>query len=244
MHNIQAVLFDFDDTLQDREAAYRAYCAAFLGEFFPALPPEEKARRIDEMEAHIEGGYRKREEYFPEMIALWGWESHPPVELLCRHFNEHYGEHVALFPDAIPTIQALKEQGYLLGVVSNGPSVLQNKKLDTAGIRDLFDVVAVSGDYGIHKPDRRLFDLAAQKLNVPNEACLFVGDHPVNDIKGALGAGMQAYGWITAPLPGSAHRACRRFGGFPRCSGCWRICRGQCSDANSHRVYLDPFAIE
>ena len=97
-----------------------------------------------------------------------------------------------LFPDAIPTIQALKEQGYLLGVVSNGPSVLQNKKLDTAGIRDLFDVVAVSGDYGIHKPDRRLFDLAAQKLNVPNEACLFVGDHPVNDIKGALGAGMQA----------------------------------------------------
>ena len=50
MHNIQAVLFDFDDTLQDREAAYRAYCAAFLGEFFPALPPEEKARRIDEME--------------------------------------------------------------------------------------------------------------------------------------------------------------------------------------------------
>lgn len=176
MHNIQAVLFDFDDTLQDREAAYRAYCAAFLGEFFPALPPEEKARRIDEMEAHIEGGYRKREEYFPEMIALWGWESHPPVELLCRHFNEHYGEHVALFPDAIPTIQALKEQGYLLGVVSNGPSVLQNKKLDTAGIRDLFDVVAVSGDYGIHKPDRRLFDLAAQKLNVPNEACLFVGD--------------------------------------------------------------------
>lgn len=163
MHNIQAVLFDFDDTLQDREAAYRAYCAAFLGEFFPALPPEEKARRIDEMEAHIEGGYRKREEYFPEMIALWGWESHPPVELLCRHFNEHYGEHVALFPDAIPTIQALKEQGYLLGVVSNGPSVLQNKKLDTAGIRDLFDVVAVSGDYGIHKPDRRLFDPCGAK---------------------------------------------------------------------------------
>ena len=69
---------------------------------------------------------------------------------------------------------------------------MQNKKLDTAGIRGLFDVVAVSGDYGIHKPDRRLFDLAAQKLGVPNESCVFVGDHPVNDIKGALGADMQA----------------------------------------------------
>lgn len=192
MRKIQAVLFDFDDTLQDREAAYRSYCAAFLAEFFPGLPASEKARRIDEMEAHIEGGYRKREDYFPELITLWGWAAHPPVELLCRHFNEHYGEHVALFPDAVSTIEHLRERGYLLGVVSNGPSVLQNKKLDTAGIRNLFHVIAVSGDYGIHKPDRRLFDIAAQKLGVPNEACLFLGDHPVNDIQGALGAGMQA----------------------------------------------------
>lgn len=192
MREIQAVLFDFDDTLQGREAAYRKYCAAFLEEFFPALSGAEKARRIDEMEAHIEGGYRRREDYFPELIALWGWADHPPVELLCRHFNARYGEHVALFPDAVPTVERLKGQGYLLGVVSNGPSELQNKKLDTAGIRQLFDVVVVSGDYGIHKPDRRLFDIAAQKLGVPNEACLFVGDHPVNDIQGALGAGMRA----------------------------------------------------
>lgn len=192
MREIRAVLFDFDDTLQDREAAYRSYCAAFLAEFFPGLPAAEQARRVDEMEARIEGGYRRREEYFPELIALWGWADHPPVEELCRNFIERYGEHVALFPDAVPTVERLRARGYLLGVVSNGPSILQNKKLDTAGIRDLFDVIAVSGDYGVHKPDRRLFDIAAQKLGVPNEACLFVGDHPVNDIQGALGAGMHA----------------------------------------------------
>lgn len=192
IREIRAVLFDFDDTLQDREAAYRSYCAAFLAEFFPGLPAAEQARRVDEMEARIEGGYRRREEYFPELIALWGWADHPPVEELCRHFIERYGEHVALFPDAVPTAERLRARGYLLGVVSNGPSILQNKKLDTAGIRDLFDVIAVSGDYGVHKPDRRLFDIAAQKLGVPNEACLFVGDHPVNDIQGALGAGMHA----------------------------------------------------
>lgn len=199
MQTIQAVLFDFDDTLQDREAAYRAYCAAFLEEFFPGIPAKEKAARVDEMEARINGGYRKREEYFPELIELWDWREHPPVEFLCCHFNEHYGEHVALFSDAVPTIQLLKAQGYRLGVVSNGPSVLQNKKLDTAGIRSFFDGVVVSGDYGIHKPDKRLFDLAAQQLGVPNEACLFVGDHPVNDIHGAIGAGMHAV-WMNYGL--------------------------------------------
>ena len=147
-------------------------------------------------------------------------------------------------PIAIPTIQALKEQGYLLGVVSNGPSVLQNKKLDTAGIRDLFDVVAVSGDYGIHKPDRRLFDLAAQKLNVPNEACLFVGDHPVNDIKGALGAGMQAIWMDYGTFAGQRTQGVPEIRRVSQVLGLLEgFCRGQCSDANSHRVYLDPFAI-
>ena len=76
--------------------------------------------------------------------------------------------------------------------MTNGVSSLQNTKLDTAGIRHLFDVVVVSGDIGIYKPDRRIFDEAARRVGIENEKVLFVGDHPVNDIKGALGAGMQA----------------------------------------------------
>ena len=70
-------------------------------------------------------------------------------------------------------------------------SSLQNLKLDTAGIRDLFDVVVVSGDIGIYKPDRRIFDEAVRRAGVKNKESLFVGDHPVNDVEGALGAGMQ-----------------------------------------------------
>ena len=55
MQDLQAVLFDFDDTLQDREAAYRSYCSAFLDECFPGLTPEEKARRIDAAECNCLG---------------------------------------------------------------------------------------------------------------------------------------------------------------------------------------------
>ena len=87
----------------------------------------------------------------------------------------------------IPTL----ERSYLLGAVTNGVSSLQNIKLDTAGIRDLFDVVVVSGDIGIYKPDRRIFDEACRRAGLKNEEVLFVGDHPVNDIDGALGAGLQ-----------------------------------------------------
>ena len=53
----------------------------------------------------------------------------------------------------------------------------------------------VSDDIGIWKPDARIFEYAMKKLGVTAQESLFVGDHPVNDIQGALGAGMSAV-WV------------------------------------------------
>lgn len=189
---VKAVFFDFDDTLQSRKGAYRLYCEAFLTEYFPAIGPAERDRKLDEMEALVDGGYKDREVYFPELIDLWQWNDHPPLQELYDSFNYDFGKYVVLLPGAVETLRELKRRGYLLGAVTNGVSSLQNIKLDTAGIRDLFDVVVVSGDIGIYKPDRRIFDEACRRAGVKNEEALFVGDHPVNDIDGALGAGMPA----------------------------------------------------
>ena len=190
--NVKAVFFDFDDTLQSRKGAYRLYCEAFLTRYFPKISEEERLQKLDEMEALVDGGYKDREVYFPELIALWGWENHPPLQELYDSFNLDFGKYIVLLPGAVDTLKELKRRGYLLGAVTNGVSSLQNIKLDTAGIRDLFDVVVVSGDIGVYKPDRRIFDEAARRLGLENRQVLFVGDHPVNDIDGALGAGMYA----------------------------------------------------
>ena len=190
--NVKAVFFDFDDTLQSRKGAYRLYCEAFLTRYFPKIGEEERLQKLDEMEALVDGGYKDREVYFPELIALWGWEDHPPLQELYDSFNLDFGKYIVLLPGAVDTLKELKRRGYLLGAVTNGVSSLQNIKLDTAGIRDLFDVVVVSGDIGVYKPDRRIFDEAARRLGLENRQVLFVGDHPVNDIDGALGAGMYA----------------------------------------------------
>lgn len=190
--DVKAVFFDFDDTLQSRKGAYRLYCEDFLTKYFPGISKEEREKKLDEMEEHVDGGYKDREVYFPEMIELWHWENHPPLEELYDSFNNDFGKHVVLLDGAVDVLKKLKEKGYILGAVTNGVSSLQNTKLDTAGIREIFDVVVVSGDIGIYKPDRRIFDEAARRAGVENEKVLFVGDHPINDIKGALGAGMKA----------------------------------------------------
>ncbi len=190
--DVKAIFFDFDDTLQSRKGAYRLYCESFLSKYFPDISEEERLIKLDEMEEHVDGGYKDREVYFPEMIELWQWEDHPPLQELYDSFNFDFGKHIVMLDGAVDVLKEIKKRGYILGCVTNGVSSLQNIKLDTAGIRDMFDVVVVSGDIGIYKPDRRIFDEAVRRAGVKNQEALFVGDHPINDIQGALGADMKA----------------------------------------------------
>jgi len=187
---VKGVFFDFDDTLQSRKGAYKLYCEDFLTKYFPSISDSERAQKLDEMEEHVDGGYKDREVYFPELISLWNWENHPPMQELYDSFNYDFGKHVVMLPGAVDVLKELKRRGYILGAITNGVSSLQNMKLDTAGIRELFDVVVVSGDIGIYKPDRRIFDEAVKRAGLENSETVFVGDHPVNDVEGALGAGM------------------------------------------------------
>ena len=189
--NVKAVFLDFDDTLQSRKDAYRLYCERFLQKYFPYDSRSERENKLYEMEALVDGGYKPREEYFPQLIQLWQWKNHPPLQELYDSFNLEYGKRVVMLPGAVETVRELKRRGYILGMITNGNSDLQNMKLDTAGIRDLFDVCVVSGDIGIGKPDRRIFEASLKRAGVRPEEAVFIGDHPLNDIKGALGAGMK-----------------------------------------------------
>lgn len=120
--------------------------------------------------------------------------------MLAQHYDNTFGDHNAVFADSYVLLKTLKEKGYIVGVITNGPSYLQNHKMDESGLRPYCDIVTVSGDVGIHKPDPRLFIYVADKLGLKPEECTYVGDHPINDIKGALDAGMKAirmnYGWF------------------------------------------------
>ncbi|MCR4925658.1 MAG: HAD-IA family hydrolase [Clostridiales bacterium] len=192
MKKIKAIFFDFDDTLQDREKAFEYYCNIFFDEFLPDVCEKERKMKIQQMLDNAEGGYLPREKYFPKMIALWGWENPPEVDTLVYHFNHTFGKYVALFDDVFTVLETLKSRGYKLGIITNGNSVVQNMKLDSAGIRDFFDVILVSGDCPWAKPSREIFDEAAKQIGIENENIVYIGDHPVNDIQGALGADMNA----------------------------------------------------
>lgn len=197
---IKAVLFDFDETLQDRTAAFENYMDAFLDKYRPELSPKERENCKKDMVNTGNGGYVNRVEWCALLTKMWNWSDAPSPEELAYNYDLTFGDHNVIFDDAKPTLEELKKRGYIVGVVTNGPSMLQNHKMDTSGLRPLMDIVVVSGDVGVHKPDPKLFIYTAKKLSLKPEECVYVGDHPINDIKGALSAGMKAIrmntGWF------------------------------------------------
>ena len=64
-------------------------------------------------------------------------------------------------------------------------------------LNDSFDEMIVTGDYGIHKPDRKIFDIMRERLGLSPEEMVYVGDNPVNDIKGARDAGWKTI-WMNS----------------------------------------------
>ena len=118
--------------------------------------------------------------------------------------NEIYLDRLASQSIAIEgshaTLAELKRRGLHTGVVSNGFSGVQERKLKNAGLE--VDVVVLSDEIDINKPDRRLFDYALQKAGATKKESLMVGDNPSTDILGALSAGWQAI--LFDPLATSA----------------------------------------
>lgn len=54
------------------------------------------------------------------------------------------------------------------------------------------DVIVVSAEEDVEKPDPKIFELACERLGVPIGAALHVGDNQKNDVQGARAAGCQA----------------------------------------------------
>lgn len=197
---IKAVLFDFDETLQDRTLAFEGYMDTFLDAYRPDLTAEEKEKCKEDMRITGKGGYVNRVEWYALLCNMWDWNDAPPAEELAFHYDKTFGDHNVIFKNSGPLLKELRKRGYIVGVITNGPSMLQNHKMDTSGLRPYLDIVVVSGDVGVHKPDPELFAYTADKLGLKTEECVYVGDHPINDIKGALDSGMHAirmnWGWF------------------------------------------------
>ncbi len=99
-----------------------------------------------------------------------------------------------LYPDADQLLSQLFGK-YKLGIVTNGVAGLQRKKWYGCGLETWFDAVAISGEVGIGKPEKGIFDWVTKELEVNLENCVMVGDNSDRDVQGGINAGMKTV-WL------------------------------------------------
>lgn len=96
-----------------------------------------------------------------------------------------------LFPDALPTLKALKKHGKILGIVSNWDSRLFGI-CEGLGVRQHLDFVLASAVVGAAKPSPKIFQEALKQVGAAPHEALHVGDSLEDDVLGAERAGIQA----------------------------------------------------
>jgi len=208
---LNAVLFDIDDTLFDRHGAQRGILRLIMDE-------------LPDLFAGV--GWAEAEEAFYESdrVALQEYKGGDPAgpfrdrrsRLFLRMLGvgESFADRITeMYVGRYPMIDAPVDgarrvvrdlaERFQVGVVSNGLGDVQYRKLDTLGLREVSECIVLSEEFGSGKPEPAIYLHAAALLGRRPEECLYVGDLFEFDVVGAHAAGMHAC-WLNptgAPPP-------------------------------------------
>ncbi len=214
MPRIRGVLFDLDDTLADSSAVEERIwndVATLIASRFDGLDRDAlRSRYLEALHRHYPAlaagdidlpAFRRLR--LADALEPWG-----PLEdeLLEAYIAEkaRIADEMVPAPGAIETVRELRERGIRVGVLTNGPSGFQRRKLETSGVGAEVDAIAVSGELGVAKPDERAFELALALLGTAAAETAMVGDSLENDVLGALRAGLAAAVWMPGGREGAA----------------------------------------
>lgn len=117
---------------------------------------------------------------------------HPDKDL-AAHLNTVYRKHryadIELYPDVIPTFDALAPH-FKLGLLSNGNTYPEN-----CGLDGRFAFVVFSQDVQVEKPDPKIFQITAERAGCDLTEMLHVGDSLKSDVMGAKNVGARTV-WL------------------------------------------------
>jgi len=203
MTDLRGILFDLDNTVLDRTRTFRQFAERLADVYVGHIVTEDERGRIvaDIIERDLDG-YKDKPLLFAELRTALPWQdgtAPPSVGELLRFYRSEYVNSAILMAHAEELLTYCKGK-YKVGLVTNGRTAIQYGKIDKLGIRGYFDAIIVSEEAGVSKPDPAIFGLALSRLALAPEQCVFIGDHPVNDIAGAARAGMRVI-WMKANQP-------------------------------------------
>ena len=177
------LLLDLDDTLVDRRRILGQLIADFIASH--RLADEDRSW----IEALDGSGLTPRKDFFAGVVQRLALSAAVPdlVDEWTHNFPARYRCDTGVREALIDA----RAQGWSLAVVTNGDATVQGRKATAAGLDELVDAVCISEAVGVRKPERRIFEIAAERAGVPLEDGWMIGDNPEADIDGGRGAGLR-----------------------------------------------------
>jgi HAD superfamily hydrolase (TIGR01509 family) len=180
----------------------------------PTVSDAEVARRsgIDPLVLHAElkrlrpALHRGRLSMTQAMAQVLPGTRLPPQEA-ARIYAGSHPDHSWLVEDADEFLTALKQQGYLIGLVSNCTESTR-KVLSALHLLDRVDAVVLSCEVGYVKPDPEIYLHAIDELGVAPAEAVFIDDRP-GHCAGATAVGIQAIQILRNGASPGATRAVR-----------------------------------
>jgi HAD superfamily hydrolase (TIGR01662 family) len=122
-------------------------------------------------------------------LGLKGSKSHVRAYLDCLETWFSRPDVMRPYPEVVAVLDALRAQGFRLGIVSNWSWNLRDR-VAQVGLDGYFELVWASAYAGCNKPHPGIFHQALAQMKVPPERALYVGDSYWHDVVGARNAGL------------------------------------------------------
>jgi putative hydrolase of the HAD superfamily len=174
-------LFDLDNTLLDREKAFRIWSGRFVESHGLDRDAVEVIRQLDG------DGLAPREQFLADLRRAFDIST--GVDVLLENYYDEYPSFFSVEPETLAAIRTLRGNGVKVGVVTNGPPT-QWAKIEAAGLAGEVDAVCISAVVGAWKPDVAIFEAAARACRVPLAGWM-VGDSADADMVGGRRAGLK-----------------------------------------------------
>ena len=191
---IKHIIFDFDDTLSDFQLAKeqtKQKITPFLEE--NGINSDKYWEKYEELFEKLFSRYINHELEVHEYRIMRFFHS-GATEEQAEKYNRIYLDTVhkaILYDDVIPVLKELRNRGYKLYVLSNGP-ISQRKKITSCEAGKYFDGIFISAELDCGKPSKEVYNKVLELINATGDECLMVGDSYENDCVAAERAGLTA----------------------------------------------------
>lgn len=202
-----AIFFDLDGTILDwrsgMEETWRAMCDQHCdGTFDPAEMHEAIRVRRTWFWEDPERGKRGRmdldaacREIVRHAFADSGLTDVDVAHRIADGYRRKRMALLAPYPGAIETLAALRSRGVRMALLTNGEAANQRRSVVRHDLERYFDCIVIEGEFGIGKPDERVFRHALDALSADPAATWMVGDSLEADIEPAVALGLHSV-WV------------------------------------------------